>query len=316
MSQRNLSQPIRFEPIFMERIWGGRELESRFDKELPADKRIGESWEIVDREEAQSVVRDGPFRGKTLHELWTKHRDEVFGDVPDAPRFPLLAKLIDAQEKLSLQVHPPAVVAEKLGSEPKTELWYIVDAAPDAEIYAGLRRGVTRDNFEASVKNGSASELVHRIKVKSGDAMFMPSGRLHTMGTGVLVAEIQQNSDTTYRVFDWNRVGADGKPRRLHIDESLQSIDFNDFEPELVRPEGETLVRDSAFVIEEWNLTSQREAAPSGKFAILCCLSGEVECAGGHFKPGEFFLVPAMLQDRHLQPLSEKTTLLRVTIPL
>ena len=306
----------------MERIWGGRGLEKRFGKELPPAMRFGESWEIVDREEAQSVVRDGPLRGKTLHELWTQHRPEVFGSVPDGPsrtgitRFPLLAKLIDAQEKLSLQVHPPAVVAEKLGSEPKTELWYIVDAAPGAEIYAGLRRGVTRDSFEASVRNGSASELVHRIKVKSGDAMFMPSGRLHTMGAGVLVAEIQQNSDTTYRVFDWNRVDADGKPRRLHVNESLQSIDFNDFEPELVRPKGETLVRDTAFVIEEWNLTSQREAAPSGKFAIFCCLSGEVECAGSRFKPGEFFLVSAMLQDRHLAPCGEETSLLRVTIPL
>ena len=311
-----LDQPLAFEPIFMERIWGGRELEHRFGKKLPANKRIGESWEIVDRDEAQSVVRDGPLRGKALHELWTNDRHDIFGSVPDAPRFPLLAKLIDAQEKLSLQVHPPAVVAEKLGSESKTELWYIVDAAPDAEIYAGLRRGVMRDTFEASVRNGSASELVHRIKVKSGDAMFMPSGRLHTMGAGVLVAEIQQNSDTTYRVFDWNRVGADGKPRRLHVDESLQSIDFNDFEPELVRPKGETLVRDPAFVIEEWNLTLQREAAPSGEFAILCCLSGEVECAGSRFKPGEFFLVPAMLQDRHVHPRADGTHLLRVTIPL
>ena len=322
MSQRNLSQPIRFDPIFMERIWGGRELERRFGKKLPTNERFGESWEIVDREEAQSVVRDGSLRGKTLHELWTQDRHEIFGSVPDGPsrtgitRFPLLAKLIDAQEKLSLQVHPPTLVAEKLGSEPKAELWYIVDAAPDAEIYAGLRRGVTRDDFEASVKNGSASELVHRIKVKSGDAMFMPSGRLHTMGAGVLVAEIQQNSDTTYRVFDWNRVDADGKPRRLHIDESLQSIDFNDFEPELVQPKGETLVRDPAFVIEKWNLTSQREAALSGKFAIFCCLSGEVECGGSHFKPGEFFLVPAMLQDRHVSPRAGEASLLRVTIPL
>jgi mannose-6-phosphate isomerase len=313
--------PLTFEPIFMERIWGGRELESRFGKKLPPGKCFGESWEIVDREEAQSVVREGPLRGKTLQELWTNDRHEIFGNVPDCPsrtgitRFPLLAKLIDAQEKLSLQVHPPAAVAEKLGSEPKTEIWYIVDAAPDAEIYAGLRRGVTRDTFEASVRNGSASELVHRIKVKSGDAMFMPSGRLHTMGAGVLVAEIQQNSDTTYRVFDWNRLGADGKPRRLHIDESLQSIDFNDFEPELVRPRAETLVRDPAFVIDKWNLTSQREAAPSGEFAIFCCLNGEVECAGSRFKPGEFFLVPAMLQDRHVSPRGE-TSLLRVTIPL
>ena len=316
MTKPQLTQPLVFEPLFMERVWGGRRLESLYGKRLPSAALIGESWEIVDREEAQSVVRDGPLRGKTLHELWTQDRHKIFGDVPDSPRFPLFAKLIDAREKLSLQVHPPAAVAKKLGSESKTELWYIVDAGPRAEIYAGLRRGVTRDQFEAAIHEGSAADLVHRFEVKPGDAMFMPSGRLHTMGAGVLVAEIQQNSDTTYRVFDWNRAGADGKPRRLHIEESLQSIDFSDFEPELVRTKNETLVRDRAFTVEKWELTSKREAAPRGIFAIFFCLRGELECGGIRFNPGEFFLVPAALKDRHVSPRVEGTSLLRTTIPL
>src|SRR5438552_5822655 len=123
MSQLNLTRPLTFEPIFMERIWGGRRLQSEFGKNLPRHGRIGESWEIVDRPEVQSVVRDGPLRGKTLHELWRQHRQEIFGDVPDAPRFPLLLKLLDAHEKLSLQVHPTEKAAAKLGSEPKTEFW-------------------------------------------------------------------------------------------------------------------------------------------------------------------------------------------------
>ena len=315
MRSSEITQPLAFEPIFMERIWGGRRLKSKFRKKLPPDAQIGESWEIVDRPEAQSIVRNGPLRGRTLHELWTQHRQEIFGDVPDTARFPLVAKLIDAREKLSLQVHPPSRVAKALGGEMKDEIWYVLDAVPDAQIYAGLRRGVTREQFEIALENSAVTELVHRIPVKRGDAIFMPSGRLHTMGDGILVAEIQQNSDTTYRVFDWNRVGTDGEPRRLHVSEAMQSIDFTDIEPDLIRPRGETLVSDSAFVVEKWDLISEREAAPPGKFAILLCLDGEIDCAGLKFKPGDFFLVPAALQDRNLHPRDAGTSLLRTMLP-
>ena len=135
MSKLNLTGPLTFEAIFVERVWGGRRLESEFGKKLPPQRPVGESWEIVDRHEAQSIVRNGPLRGKTLHELWTQYRDEIFGDVPDSPRFPLLLKLLDAHEKLSLQVHPPAKFAERLGGEPKTEFWYVAAADPGAEIY-------------------------------------------------------------------------------------------------------------------------------------------------------------------------------------
>ena len=299
----------------MERMWGGRRLSTEFGKKLPPNVRIGESWEIVDRPEAQSLVRDGPLHGRTLHQLWMEDREEIFGDVPNAARFPLVAKLIDAPEKLSLQVHPPSGVAKTLGGEAKDELWYVLDAVPDAQIYAGLRRGVTREQFEAALGNSSVAELVHRISVKGGDAIFMPSGRLHTMGHGILVAEIQQNSDTTYRVFDWNRVGADGKPRRLHVSEAMQSIDFADIEPNLIQSRGETLVRDSVFVVEKWDLISKREAAPLGKFAILLCLDGEIDCAGLNFKSGDFFLIPATLQDRNLHPRAADTSLLRTMLP-
>ena len=315
MSQRNLTAPLTFEPIFMERMWGGRGLNTEFGKKLPANVRIGESWEIVDRPEAQSLVRDGPMRGRTLHQLWMEDREEIFGDAPDTARFPLIAKLIDAREKLSLQVHPSSGVAKALGGETKDELWYVLDAVPDAQIYAGLRRGVTREQFEAALENSSVAELVHRISVKDGDAISMPSGRLHTMGHGILVAEIQQNSDTTYRVFDWNRVGTDGKPRRLHVSEAMQSIDFTDIEPNLIQSRGETLVRDSVFVVEKWNLVSKREAATLGKFAIFLCLDGEIDCAGLKFKPGDFFLIPAALQDRNLHPRGADTSLLRTMLP-
>jgi mannose-6-phosphate isomerase len=304
-----------FEPIFMERIWGGRHLESEFGKKLPAQKRIGESWEIVDRPEAQSVVVNGPLRGKTLHELWIQGRSEIFGNVPDASRFPLLVKLLDAHEKLSLQVHPPEKVASKLGGEPKTEFWYVAAADPGAELYLGFRESITRDQFEKALRDGTAADHVHKIRVKSGDAVFLPAGRLHALGAGNLLVEIQQNSDTTYRVFDWNRMDDKGKERQLHIDQALQCIDFNDVRSRLLQPEGELLLRDNLFEIQKWNLDSTHEIVPRGQFAIACCLTGSLRCADVDLTRGEFFLVPAELDDRQLKPISEGTSLLHITIP-
>jgi len=301
----------------MERIWGGRRLESQFGKRLSPNHKIGESWEIVDRPEAQSVVASGPLKGKTLHELWMGSRKEIFGKVSEAARFPLLIKMLDAQEKLSLQVHPPEKIAAKLGSEPKTEFWYVAAAEPGAELFLGFRESTTRDQFEKVLREGSAAEHIHKIRVKAGDAVFLPAGRFHGIGAGNLLVEIQQNSDTTYRVFDWNRVDpATGKPRQLHIEQALQSIDFNDVKPKLIVPKGELLVRHELFEIRKWNLDRPRAVAPLGQFAIICCLTGKLTCANVDLAPGEFFLLPAQLQDRQLKPLAAKTSLLCVTIPL
>ncbi|HSH38163.1 MAG TPA: type I phosphomannose isomerase catalytic subunit, partial [Chthoniobacterales bacterium] len=217
----SFSQPLVFEPIFMERIWGGRRLQTLFGKRLPAGVRIGESWEIVDRPEAQSVVHQGPWRGTTLHALWTEHRQDVFGEIAHSRRFPILIKLLDAEDKLSLQVHPPAEIAAELGGEPKTEFWYIADASPAAELYVGMRRESSRAAFEEAIASGTAEEHVQRVPVKAGDGMFLPSGRVHAIGAGNVIVEVQQNSDTTYRVFDWNRTDDTGKPRTLHVAESL-----------------------------------------------------------------------------------------------
>src|ERR1700756_5644599 len=155
MSPNEMTTPLTFEPILMERVWGGRRLESQFHKKLPPHKRIGESWEIVDRPEAQSVVSDGPLRGETLHELWTRHREEIFAHVPDTPRFPLLIKILDAREKLSLQVHPPENVASRLGGEPKSEFWYVAATDPDADVFLGFRDSITRERFEEKLRDGS-----------------------------------------------------------------------------------------------------------------------------------------------------------------
>jgi mannose-6-phosphate isomerase len=316
-NQQSANAPLVFEPIFMERMWGGRRLESAFDKKLPQQQRIGESWEIVDRPEAQSVVARGPLCGKTLHELWTQHREEIFGEVPDTPRFPLLIKILDTQEKLSLQVHPPENVASRLGGEPKSEFWYVVAADPDAELFLGFREPITRDKFEERLRDGTVIDHVHRIAVRTGDAVFLPAGRVHAVGAGNLLIEVQQNSDTTYRVFDWNRIDpTTSKPRELHVEQALQCIDFGDVQPKLSESEGELLISHSLFEIRKWNLDEAREAAPLGQFAIVCCLTGNLSCAKAELAPGEFLLIPAQLEERQLKPLAPNTSLLRVTIPV
>jgi mannose-6-phosphate isomerase len=315
MGQLNLTAPLTFEPIFMERMWGGRRLKTEFGKKLPANVRIGESWEIVDRPEAQSIVRDGPLHGKTLHELWTQHQEEIFGDVAKFSRFPLLIKLLDAQEKLSLQVHPPENIARKVGGESKTEFWYVAVTDSNADLFIGLRKAITRNQFEEAVRAGTVADHVHKIPVTAGNAMFLPAGRLHAVGAGNLLVEIQQNSDTTYRLFDWNRVDENGRARRLHVDQALQCINFDDIEPKLIEPKGELLVRHELFEIQKWDLNSPREIAPLGQFTIIGCLTGLLRCSDIDFAPGKFCLVPASSPDRQVNPRSAGTSLLRVTIP-
>lgn len=314
-----LATPLCFEPIFQERIWGGRKLAEVFGKDIPPGKLIGESWEIVDRPEAQSMVRDGPLAGRSLHDLWVNLREEVFGKpergATGTPRFPVLIKLLDAREKLSLQVHPPEEVAESLGGEAKTEFWFVAAAEPGAEIYVGLRHAMAPQQFEHALHSGTIADCVHSIAVKRGDAMFLPAGRFHAIGAGNVLVEVQQNSDTTYRVFDWDRICHSGQPRSLHVKEALQCINFNDVTPAPVRPEHEILVRDKLFEVQKWELNAAREVAPPGQFAIVCCLSGSLRCGDAEFTAGEFFLIPSSMPDRQIHATGEGTSLLRVTIP-
>ncbi len=227
--------PLTFHPLFKERIWGGRRLADLYGKPLPAGKVIGESWEITDRPEGVSVIANGSLAGRDLRWAMEHHADEILGCLPSsAGRFPWLIKILDCEDDLSLQVHPPASVAPLLKGEPKTEMWFVADARPGSKLYVGLRHGTTRNAFEAALAHGNVAECFHVVPVTPGDTMFVPSGRVHALGRGNVIFEIQQNSDTTYRVFDWNRLGLDGKPRELHVEQSLASIDFTDFEPSLV----------------------------------------------------------------------------------
>lgn len=226
-----------FDPIYQERVWGGRGLATKLGRSITGDAPIGESWELVDREDEQSVVAAGRHAGRSLREMIESMPEWVMGpDWPKEKRFPLLVKWLDCQQRLSLQVHPPADVAPELGGEPKTENWFIADAEDGAGLIAGLKKGVSREQFEAALRNNSLEGCVHRFEVQSGESIFVPSGRIHAIDGGNLILEIQQNSDTTYRVYDWGRVGLDGKARQLHIEESLKSIDFDDFEPSSIKP--------------------------------------------------------------------------------
>ena len=289
---------IRLEPVYMDRVWGGRELETRYGRSLPQPGMpYGESWEVVDRAGEQSVVRGGIFDGRTLHELWTLHRAEVFGtDAPVSERFPLLIKILDARETLSLQVHPPVSAAAALGGEPKTEMWVIAGAEPGACLYAGVNPGVTPESFAAALADGTVAALVPQLPVQEGDFIFIPSGRLHAIGAGLLIFEIQQNSDTTYRVFDWNRMGLDGQPRALHVQESLRCIDFSDSAPELGRVEVDGLLAACEFFVVHRREAGAGEMAALGKageFWLPGMLSGSLTVGNELLHPGDWALMPA-----------------------
>jgi mannose-6-phosphate isomerase len=281
--------PFRFDPVLMERVWGGDAL-ARYQKTLPPGKLIGESWEICDRDETQSIAANGPLAGKSLRELIAQFGADLLGrDMGPSTRFPLLIKILDARERLSLQVHPPATVASKLGGEPKTEMWYIVEAKPDAHLIAGLRKGVTARQFEDAIQKGGPAfqECFHRFPVSAGQAFFVPSGRLHAIDAGLVIVEIQQNSDTTYRVYDWDRGG-----RKLHIPESLASIDFTDFEP----GPSPLPIECEFFRVEKVAVKGTAAGNCDGStFHILACISGCVSVGNERLQAGDFALLPAAM---------------------
>ena len=220
---------IEFEPIYKERIWGGRRLEKSLGRKLPEGNAYGESWDIVDRDEDQSVVASGPWKGLTIRELLRGHGAAIMGPKwPVGRSFPILVKWLDCREDLSLQVHPPKGVAERLGGESKTENWYVAEADEGARICIGLKSGLDRESLEQALKEGAVEEALNWVVSQPGYSMFIPSGQFHAIGGGNFILEIQENSDTTYRVWDWGRVGLDGKPRELHMEEALESVNFSD----------------------------------------------------------------------------------------
>ncbi len=299
---------LRFAPHYQRRIWGGRRLETHMHRLLPDDTSdFGESWEICDRTECQSRVIEGEYAGLTLGELWQHHRRDVFGAAlahHPAPRYPLLMKILDAEDDLSVQVHPPATLAAMFGGEPKTEVWYVAEADPGSRIYAGVRRGVDENTFADAVDAGSCAELLHSVEVRRGDSMFVPSGRVHAIGAGLMIFEIQQNSDTTYRVFDWNRTDAQGKQRELDIDVALECIDFRDAEP-MPRPPVENGIIANCPFFEVITRSAQagdvRQLGEAGEHLVVILVHGSADMAGIKAHPGDFLMIPASLGEQERQ---------------
>ncbi len=277
---------IRFEPIYQDRVWGGRVLESALQRNLPREGPIGESWEVVDRPEAQSICCGGIVDGLSIRETLSQHGPAIMGPAWAADRpFPILIKWLDCRERLSLQVHPPADIAPAMGGEPKTENWFIAETSGDASLIVGLKNGATRASFAAALVDNTLEDCVHRFPVEVGDSILLESGTIHAIDGGNLILEIQQNSDTTYRVYDWGRVGLDGSPRQLHIAESLASIDWDFFEPSAVK-----VAREEAVIADSREFRIRRVPLAAGEsisFAsgeqprLLSVASGEVSQMGG-----------------------------------
>ncbi|MEO8270965.1 MAG: type I phosphomannose isomerase catalytic subunit, partial [Aureliella sp.] len=232
--------PLRLIPFFRDYLWGGRKLQTALGKDLPANGVWAESWEIVDHPEHSSAILSGPLADSTLHQICESDPDWLLGKLPQGEEFrggadcrstnprtlPLLFKYLDCQRVLSVQVHPDDSYGQKMLPPDlgKTEAWYIIAAEPEAVLYAGLKLGVSREDLQSALASGEVEQCLHRIQPKAGDCVVIPAGTVHALGAGLLVAEIQQASNTTFRLFDWNRLGTDGQPRALHIEQSLEVI--------------------------------------------------------------------------------------------
>ena len=294
---------LTFKPIYFPRVWGGSQLSTVLSREIESDRPIGESWDIVDRKDHQSIVDSGKFIGQTLDQLIKDEYRYLMGPNWDPNRrFPILVKWLDCAQKLSLQVHPPARIAESLGGEPKTENWYIAHTSNNSSLYIGLKKGVTKSSFEKALENNDLDSMCHKVASHSGESILVESGRIHAIGGGNLILEIQQNSDTTYRVYDWGRKGLDGKERELHIDESLLSIDFDDFEPSLLNTNG-----NNGHVIAECEHFRIRKFCLSGSFHVDLKSEGE-NCAIIHSLSKSLTVSGSKVQpySQALSPFGEK----------
>lgn len=298
--------PLFFEPIYKQIIWGGKTLAKVFSRELPYDN-TAESWEISCHKNGTSVVSNGRLRGKSLSELIKDFGDKLLGSRTNIrDTFPLLIKLIDANDSLSVQVHPDDIYARDIENEyGKTEMWYIVDAKENAQIIYGTKSGVTKEEFKKSIEDGNLEKHLNYMNVKKGDAVFIPSGTVHAILDGILIAEIQQNSDTTYRVYDWNRVDLNGKSRELHIDKALDVINFNFSGSASCRKcyENEnymlkTLIRCQYFNVDSISVKYMYEDKADGSTFIAFTViegNGKILHNGIEYKlvPGSSFLIPA-----------------------
>jgi mannose-6-phosphate isomerase len=328
--------PLRFQPAFRRYIWGGRRLADVLGKPI-GDETAAESWEIVDHDDDQSIVRFGSLAGKSLHDLVVEHKADLVGnDVwnrinsPDLPqslrlRFPLLLKFLDANRSLSVQVHPDDTMGATLSPPDlgKTEAWFVLHADPGAKVYAGLKPNVTAQQFAAAVDNGTTEELLHAFEANKGDCIFVEAGTMHAIGEGLLIAEIQQASNTTFRVFDWNRVDDQGNSRPLHIEQAMAATHFErgpvnptDRQP-TDDPNWNTVVSCDQFSMRHGRPQEAWTTGGDGKFRILAAISGSFEIendpAEAPLQLGDTVLLPACLGATKITP-GEGSEVLEITI--
>ncbi len=294
---------LKLKPVFKEMIWGGSKLGTIYGKPIPSD-RTGESWEAAEHKNGCSLVDGGKYDGMKITEALSD-MDGMGSLNAGAEKFPLLIKFIDANDKLSVQVHPDDAYAAELeqGELGKTEMWYILDAAPGAKLIYGFDRDVTREEYAEAIKEGRLNELLNFVDARKGDVFFIPAGRVHAICDGLLIAEIQQNSDTTYRLFDWNRVDKNGNPRQLHIEKGVKVSDVasskgKEYTTPLEYAAGDAEISVLAmcryFAAERVSVSGKAKfECGSGSFSIFTVLEGEGGIAGSAAKAGDSFIMPA-----------------------
>lgn len=328
MNTRPSLYPLMFKPVYKNYIWGGNRIGRRYSRSLPPGT-YAESWEITNRAEGTNVVVNGSLAGKDIQELTQAYGTELLGRPLE--HFPLLIKLIDAKERLSVQVHPDEAAAKATGGEAKAEMWYVLEAEPDAEVYAGFKPGVNEGRFREALANGQVGDLLEHVPVRQGDVLYIPGGCVHTIGAGILILEVQQNSDTTYRVFDWDRFGADGIPRELHIEQAMKVIKWQGV-PAALQPmpsesssKGNLIVerlRSPYFRFEEVNVAGILDCPLDAKsFHALFLEKGLVRIKSGSVlvdvTPGTTILVPECLKEYEMANLDTTgaSRFLRASLP-
>jgi mannose-6-phosphate isomerase len=315
---------LRFEPIFRRYLWGGRRLSTLLGKAIGAGGDYAESWEVVDHGADQSVVASGPPTGRTLADIARDYRDDLFGRHADQEHYPLLFKFLDCNRTLSVQVHPNDDQAALL--EPpdlgKTEAWVVLHADPGSKIYAGLRPGVTRSSLATAIEAGGVEECLHAFEAQAGDCVFIPAGTVHALGAGLVIAEIQQASDTTFRLFDWNRVDASSKPRPLHVEQSLETIDYArgpvaPQQPQTISPGRERLVECNKFTLDRCTIDAPTSIGGDDRCHLLAVIAGAVDVPG-ESEPtlalGATALLPAAAGRRELWPQG-RAVVLDIVLP-
>jgi mannose-6-phosphate isomerase len=313
--------PFRFVPILRRYLWGGRRLESMLGKRLGEGNDYAESWELVDRGADQSVVAAGPLAGTTLGELVRQRGPELLGRHDPQPRFPLLFKFLDAAQPLSVQVHPDDARAARLDPPDlgKAEAWVVLAAEPGSVLYAGLKQGTDRRLLQRELARGTCELVLKRIVPAVGDCVFLPAGVPHAIGAGLVIAELQQSSDTTWRLFDWDRLGPDGRPRTLHVEEALEAIDFERAtaaaRPPAAtdRPHVQRLAACDQFVLDRHRVHGRQTVGGDDRCHFLAVVGGSVAVEGdrqdGLLAVGGTVLVPACCGTVMLEAEGESTVL-------